>query len=257
MKKNINLLIIFFLILMCGVGTLPSSFVYAHDESPAHQCTSATAFDPVSGVSCALIPSCSNGEEKDFRTGKLCPGVTSNSSSGDITVSNAFIDYLSGSLKSSTLKYGKKASAEVELLQIFLIEEGLLDSSLATGNFFAKTKAALLAYQIKNGLTRDGMFGRQTYKAMMDAIARDPGLLAKMSSRKRIYVATKSDLSEKEKIANFVAAAERTINLADPSTLGVKVLDVPGTVNYQKNFGVVPGVSQKGEFIIYTHFHTY
>ena len=67
----------------------------------------------------------------------------------------------------STLKVGSTGS-RVKTLQQALIAQNLLSGS-ADGKFGPKTKAAVVAFQKKAGLTQDGLAGKNTLKALEQA----------------------------------------------------------------------------------------
>ena len=69
-----------------------------------------------------------------------------------------------------TLRYGD-SGANVTMLQNRLITLGYLTTSTADGVFGVGTKAALIAFQRANGLTRDGVAGLQTLQAVYSDVA--------------------------------------------------------------------------------------
>lgn len=59
----------------------------------------------------------------------------------------------------TNLYEGLRNNPQVRSLQEFLIKKGYLESGLATGNFFSRTKEAVRAYQKAKGLPTTGYFG--------------------------------------------------------------------------------------------------
>ncbi len=81
-----------------------------------------------------------------------------------------------------TLRYGD-SGANVTMLQNRLIALGYLQNQPADGAFGVATKAALIAFQRANGLTRDGVAGLKTMQALYSdsataVIAEEPALSA-------------------------------------------------------------------------------
>ena len=74
-------------------------------------------------------------------------------------------------LGTRTLKKGAKGT-DVKALQEFLMQLGYaLPRYGADGEFGTETEAALKKLQAKAGIKQDGVYGSDTHKAMMDAIA--------------------------------------------------------------------------------------
>ncbi len=70
---------------------------------------------------------------------------------------------------SKTLRYGDRGD-DVVLLQVRLIALGYLRGN-ADGIFGAKTKTAVQSFQLRNGLTADGVAGTKTYRKMFSSDA--------------------------------------------------------------------------------------
>ena len=74
-------------------------------------------------------------------------------------------------LGTRTLKRGSKG-ADVKALQEFLLQLGYkLPKYGADGDFGSETETALKRFQARAGLAQDGVYGSDTHKALMDAVA--------------------------------------------------------------------------------------
>ena len=74
-------------------------------------------------------------------------------------------------LGTRTLKRGSKG-ADVKALQEFLLQLGYsLPRYGADGDFGGETETAIKRFQARAGLTQDGVYGSDTHKALMDAVA--------------------------------------------------------------------------------------
>ena len=74
-------------------------------------------------------------------------------------------------LGTRTLKNGSKGT-DVKALQEFLLQLGYnLPRYGADGDFGGETETALKRFQARTGLTQDGVYGGDTHKALMDAVA--------------------------------------------------------------------------------------
>ena len=74
-------------------------------------------------------------------------------------------------LGTRTLKKGSKG-ADVKALQEFLLQLGYsLPRYGADGDFGGETAAAIKRFQARAGLAQDGVYGGDTHKALMDAVA--------------------------------------------------------------------------------------
>ena len=99
------------------------------------------------------------------------------------------------------LQAGSKGS-EVATMQSMLISCGYaLPRYGADGNFGAETLSAVKQFQQDHGLTVDGIVGKKTYAALLDAYSQ---IIAE-SDPERVYTVTISGLSkvEAEKIINI------------------------------------------------------
>ena len=74
-------------------------------------------------------------------------------------------------LGTRTLKRGSKGT-DVKALQEFLLQLGYnLPQYGADGDFGGETETALKLFQARGGLAQDGVYGSDTHKALMDAVA--------------------------------------------------------------------------------------
>ena len=74
-------------------------------------------------------------------------------------------------LGTRTLKRGSKG-ADVKALQEFLLQLGYtLPKYGSDGDFGGETAAAIKRFQARAGLAQDGVYGGDTHKALMDAVA--------------------------------------------------------------------------------------
>ena len=74
-------------------------------------------------------------------------------------------------LGTRTLKKGVKGT-DVKAMQEFLLQLGYaLPQYGADGEFGTETEAALKKFQAKAGVKQDGVYGSDTHKALMDAVA--------------------------------------------------------------------------------------
>ena len=74
-------------------------------------------------------------------------------------------------LGTRTLKRGSKG-ADVKALQEFLLQLGYsLPRYGADGDFGGETAAAIKRFQARAGLAQDGVYGGDTHRALMDAVA--------------------------------------------------------------------------------------
>ena len=151
MKKYINHLLMFSLVLVLGFGPLPPQTVNAASTN----CTGVAGgpiYDVVTGTPCSLV---------------VAPtGIINTYSRADLTVFNSF----------GTLKKGAKGQ-KVATLQDAL---NLLGFSLdADGVYGAKTQAAIKEFQKKYGLRNDGVAGAKTIGTLINSLNKLPISLLK------------------------------------------------------------------------------
>ena len=99
-------------------------------------------------------------------------------------------------LGTRTLKKGSKG-ADVKALQEFLLQLGYsLPRYGADGDFGGETASAIKRFQARAGLAQDGVYGGDTHKALMDAVAdhdagkkpAEPDEPSEPSSAKRVRI---------------------------------------------------------------------
>lgn len=91
---------------------------------------------------------------------------------GMLSLVFAFTPFISHAAFDTSLKYGAKGTAVVEL-QEFLIEGNYLAAGNNSGNFFSLTLKAVKAFQVANNLPSTGYFGPMSRKIASDLLAAD------------------------------------------------------------------------------------
>ena len=119
-------------------------------------------------------------------------------------------------LGTRTLRKGSEGT-DVKAMQEFLLQLGYsLPKYGADGNFGGETETALKRFQAKAGLTQDGVYGSESHKALMDAIADS-------DASKETVETEKSDETENSDEDAELPAVKRVQIVCDGGTVNIRV----------------------------------